>query len=802
MVKKGRTLAEGVDYEVTYNGDATSAGTQNVTINGIGNYSGSVTGTYSIAKLSLNTAVIKLPATRFEYSRGAQTPTPVVSVGNFVVPSANYDVRYDNDNDTSNDPDVTNIGTKTVYVTGKLNCDGSKSTDYVIVAKQIDASMVTLTNSVMTYTGSALDPGVVVTDKGDDLQVGTEYAVELTNNTKVGTATVTVTGQGNYTGVVQKTFVIKEKDSGDFTIAAIAAVTYNGSEYKPTPAVYYGTSTTPLTINTDYTLSYINNVNAGTAIVTVTGKGGYAGSTGSQTFTINPKALVADETTLSAPDFTYNATEQKPVVTVKGGTTPLVLNKDYNLTWPTDIINQGTKTITISGTYTINQLSLNNTSTNITLSANSLVYDASAKTPEVLLVKVGNLVVPSEAYTVGYASNTDVGTATVTVTAVDGSNFKDSKNTTFTITKRTITSDMVKLNTTNFVYNGTVQKPTVQAASGNTITSNDINVVYPESKDVGVYTVVVTGKAPNNEGTVNLSYSIASNNQSDVNITMAGTDDLTYTGNPVTRTITVTKGSGASVTNLTKDTDYTLIYNNNVNKGTATVNVIGKNGYDFVETKTYEIAARPMTAANGITINLSATSFEYNGSVQKPNVTVTYTYTKTGDTTPTVVTLVEGTDYTLNNPGAVNVSTGNKATITGIGNFTGTMDSPTYAITAKVLTDAAITLYPLANPVYDGTVKEPPVQKVTVGGQVYTSGYTVSYSNNINVETATVKPTVTVSSDGTSTFSGSASTTFVIQPKPLADDMVTLNTTSYTYDGTAKEPTATVKDTSLPDHSW
>ena len=809
-VKDGNILLHvGIDYEITYpTSEYIGQGTKTININGIGNYKDTKATTYTINKLSLGTAVITLPATRFEYSRGAQTPTPVVSVGNFVVPSANYDVRYDNDNDTSNDPDVTNIGTKTVYVTGKLNCDGSKSTDYVIVAKQIDASMVTLTNSVMTYTGSALDPGVVVTDKGDDLQVGTEYAVELTNNTKVGTATVTVTGQGNYTGVVQKTFVIKEKDSGDFTIAAIAAVTYNGSEYKPTPAVYYGTSTTPLTINTDYTLSYINNVNAGTAIVTVTGKGGYAGSTGSQTFTINPKALVADETTLSATDFTYNATEQKPVVTVKDGTTPLELNKDYNLTWPADIINQGSKTITISGTgnytgsfsktYTINQLSLNNTSTNIRLSANSLVYDGSAKTPEVLLVKVGNLVVPSEAYTVGFASNTDVGTATVTVTAVDGSNFKDSKNTTFSITKRTITSDMVKLNTTNFVYNGTVQKPTVQAASSYTITSNDINVVCPESKDVGVYTVVVTGKAPNNEGTVNLSYSIASNNQSDVNITMAGTDDLTYTGNPVTRNITVTKGSGASVTELTEDTDYTLIYNNNVNKGTATVNVIGKNGYDFVETKTYEIAARPMTAANGITINLSATSFEYNGSVQKPNVTVTYTYTKTGDTTPTVVTLVEGTDYTLNNPGAVNVSTGNKATITGIGNFTGTMDSPTYSITAKALTDAAITLYPLANPVYDGTVKEPAVQKVTVGGQVYTSGYTVSYSNNINVETATVKPTVTVSSDGTSTFSGSASTTFVIQPKPLADDMVTLNTTSYTYDGTAKEPTATVVDTSLP----
>ena len=116
----------------------------------------------------------------------------------------------------------------------------------------------------------------------------------------------------------------------------------------------------------------------------------------------------------------------------------------------------------------------------------------------------------------------------------------------------------------------------------------------------------------------------------------------------------------------------------------------------------------------------------------------------------------------------------------------------------KIRADAVITLYPLANPVYDGTAKEPAVQKVTVGGQVYTSGYTVSYSNNINVETATVKPTVTVSSDGTSTFSGEAFTTFVIQPKPLADDMVTLAYTSIAYDGSPKEPAETVTDEALP----
>ena len=812
-----KTLVEGTDYTLTNEG-ATNVGTgYTVTVEGKGNYQGTLDSntdgmpTYSITPLDIsstseNTVIITLyPLADATYSGSAKTPMVQQVKVNDIVFTSGYSVSYSNN---------VNVGVgetqPTVNVTGTGNLTGIASTTFAINPKPLADDMVVLAYTSVAYDGTAKEPGVTVTDEAlpttDKTVPASNYTVSYTSDhTSQGTKTATITGKNNYTGTITKPYTITGSTGFDVAFVTTPSYTYDGLAHTPAVKVTKSGTTTDLDPE-DYSVSYSNNINAGTATVTITGTRNYSGM---QTldFTIDKKPMTDAMVALTPTTFTYNGGVQKPAVTVSDGT--LMTSNDYTISNDGNI-NAGEYTVTVtatttgnysglgSQTYTISKLSLNNTSTNITLSSNSLVYDASAKTPEVLLVKVGNLVVPSEAYTFSYASNTNVGTATVTVTAASSSNFKDSKNTTFTITKRTITSDMVKLNTTNFVYNGTVQKPTVQVASGYTITSDDITVTCPESKDVGVYTIVVTGKAPNNEGTVNLSYSIASNNQSDVNITMAGTDDLTYTGNPVTRNITVTKGSGASPIDLMEDTDYTLIYNNNVNKGTATVNVIGKNGYDFVETKTYEIAARPMTTANGITINLSATSFEYNGSVQKPNVTVTYTYTKTGDTTPTVVTLVEGTDYTLNNPGAVNVSTGNKATITGIGNFTGTMDSPTYAITAKALTGAAITLYPLANPVYDGTVKEPPVQKVTVGGQVYTSGYTVSYSNNINVETATVKPTVTVSSDGTSTFSGSASTTFVIQPKPLADDMVTLNTTSYTYDGTAKEPTATVVDTSLP----
>ncbi len=830
-----KDLIEGTDYKLTNNG-ITDVGDGYYKIEGDGNFTGTLESTdtgmpvYKITALSIVGAEISLiPLADPMYNGGEKKPsvqkikvTPVANGPSYVFTSG-YTVSYENNTDVA-------VGTTqpTVKVTGGTNFGGTiATTTFTITPKPLADDMVVLTGvptGGYTYDGNPKTPGATVTDNAllceNKVVPASNYTISYSSdNINPGDKVATITGQNNYTGSVDKPFVINPiGGSTDVTITLTdvpsGGYVYDGTAKTPTVTVTKGTGDSPTTLTgeTDYSVAYSDNTNAGTATVTVTGIGNYD-FTQTKTFSIAQKAMTDGMVALSGiptGGYTYDATLKKPVVTVSDGTPSIITADDYTISNEGNI-NAGDYTVTVTATttgnysgsgsqqYTIHPLSLNNASTSITLSANSFVYDASPREPEVLLVKVGDLVVPSASYTISYSTDhTNVGSPQVTVTANTSSNFKDAKSQSYSITKRTITSDMVKLNTNNFVYNGTVQKPTVQAVSGYTITSDDIDVVYPESKDVGVYTVTVTGKAPNNQGTVNLSYSIASNNQSDVNITMAGTDNLTYTGNPITRNITVTKGSGTSPTHLTEDTDYTLVYNNNVNKGTATVNVIGKNGYDFVETKTYEIAARPMTSANGITINLSATSFEYNGSTQKPNVTVTYTYTKTGDTTPTVVTLVEGTDYTLNNPGAVNVSTGNKATITGIGNFTGTMDSPTYAIIAKALTDAAITLYPLANPVYDGTVKEPPVQKVTVGGQVYTSGYTVSYSNNINVETATVKPTVTVSSDGTSTFSGSASTTFVILPKPLADDMVTLNTTSYTYDGTAKEPTATVKDTSLP----
>lgn len=59
-----------------------------------------------------------------------------------------------------------------------------------------------------TYTGKALQPTVTVTLNGKTLKKDTDYTVAYKNNTKAGTATVIITGKGNYKGTITTTFKI------------------------------------------------------------------------------------------------------------------------------------------------------------------------------------------------------------------------------------------------------------------------------------------------------------------------------------------------------------------------------------------------------------------------------------------------------------------------------------------------------------------------------------------------------------------------------------------------------------------
>ena len=148
----------------------------------------------------------------------------------------------------------------------------------------ISKASVTLSTSTYAYDGKAKKPGVTVKLNGKTLKNGTDYTVSYSNNTKVGTAKVTITGKGNFTGSVSKTYSIKN-DFKKATISGISTKAFTGKNITQSITVKYNGKT--LKNGTDYTVSYSNNKNIGTATVKIAGKGSYTGSI-TKTFKINP----------------------------------------------------------------------------------------------------------------------------------------------------------------------------------------------------------------------------------------------------------------------------------------------------------------------------------------------------------------------------------------------------------------------------------------------------------------------------------------------------------------------------------
>ena len=148
----------------------------------------------------------------------------------------------------------------------------------------ISKASVTLSTSIYAYDGKAKKPGVTVKLNGKTLKNGTDYTVSYSNNTKVGTATVKITGKGNYTGSVSKTYSIKNNFK-KATVSGISTKAFTGKNITQSITVKYNGKT--LKKGTDYTVSYSNNKKVGTATVKITGKGSYTGTI-TKTFKINP----------------------------------------------------------------------------------------------------------------------------------------------------------------------------------------------------------------------------------------------------------------------------------------------------------------------------------------------------------------------------------------------------------------------------------------------------------------------------------------------------------------------------------
>ena len=288
------------------------------------------------------------------------------------------------------------------------------------------------------YFGSAVEPKPVVTVKNDlgtvTLKEGKDYTLTYEKNTALGTATVHIVAidPPNY-GAKAVDFKIVEPTMADATVSAIPAKTYTGKEIRPVPTVKIGGTT--LKEGTDFTVSYKDNVNVGTAAVTLEGVGAVSGTKTVQ-FTIK-KASLADTTVTNVVDKSYegNPVVQNPTVVL--GDVLLQEGVDYDATYK-DNVKVGTATMTLTGkgnltgtkslTFKIKKGSMANATVT---GLNDYPYTGAPieQGPTVYLGAAP--LVEGIDYKLSYKDNVEVGTATVIITGIG--NVAGTKSATFKI---------------------------------------------------------------------------------------------------------------------------------------------------------------------------------------------------------------------------------------------------------------------------------------------------------------------------------------------------------------------------------
>ena len=202
-----------------------------------------------------------------------------------------------------------------------------------------EIATITVTSPLeVTYNGEwqTLDYTVTLNESGTVLTPGVDYTEEYINNYRPGEATLAVIGQGAYSGRMTQPFTINGIDLASEGVTATLAfdsTVYNGSSQ--TPAVLVAYDGRIMEESSEYYTEYSDNVNAGTATLTLTP--GYSGTTsGTRTveFTITPRSLESDAlyATLTQNRFAVTGAAIEPTLaSVKWGDRALTEGTDYSV---------------------------------------------------------------------------------------------------------------------------------------------------------------------------------------------------------------------------------------------------------------------------------------------------------------------------------------------------------------------------------------------------------------------------------------------------------------------------------------
>ena len=386
------------------------------------------------------------------------------------------------------------------------------------------------------YTGSALEPVVVVTNGNKTLVKDVDYTVSYTNNVNVGVGTVTIHGMGAYDTDVTLTanFNINRRDISGFTVTGINDLVYNGSEQTVTPVVKYGEIT--LAPDEDYTVTGTSATAVSQNTVIILGQGNYTGTIARQwNITQKPLTITANAQTVTYGTAITQGTNQVTTnslcaghtlsaITLTQSTTNATTNGTITPSAATIMDGNNNVTSNYNITYNTGTLTINKANISPTVSMSGWTYGGTASNPS-LSGNTGNGTVTyhyklsteaDESYTT--TKPTNAGTYTVRATIAATTNYNGNTATTnFTIAKANI-SPTVSMS--GWTFGNTASTPSVSGNTGN----GTVTYHYKKSTEGdGSYTTT----KPSNAGTYT------------VRATIAATTN--YNGNTATKNFTIAK---------------------------------------------------------------------------------------------------------------------------------------------------------------------------------------------------------------------------------------------------------------------
>ena len=771
--KTKATLKEGTDYELSYSEDVTNAGTVTVTVSGIGNYEGSFEVTYQITKRH----VTLTSADAEKVYDGSALTNDTVTVGGDKFAKkegATYNVtgmQIEKGSSKNTFTYTLNEGT----LAGNYDIETFEGTLKVTAFENEVVVTVKGNKDTATYDGNPHSvEGYVITDisnklykadyigftgkaKAEGIAAGT-YHMNLTaqqfSNTSASFDNVTFVVEDGTLTISPKSITPdgpdtpEEKKTG-ITVTKPSDSKYDGEEHKNKPTVTDTKTDKVLVEGTDYELTYSEDViNAGTVTVTVTGKGNYEGSfevtyeiakrdviltSGSASKIYDKKALTNDTVTVSGDGFvkdegaTYNVTGSRTKVGTSKNKFTYELKSNtkasnYNIEVKFgDLIvttQDGEVVVTITGhsdtvEYDGNEKSVNGYDVSITEGSTYTTDDFTFNgTAEAKGIKAGTYPMNLAA---DQFTNTNDNYTQVTFIVTDGS---------LTITPKSIvpTDDngITVEKPADTTYNGSEQrnKPVVKDSKtkATLVEGTDYTLAYTDATNAGTVTVTITGIG-NYNGTVDTSYEIkpkeytvttntASKVYDGTALTASGKVEGIVSGETYNFTITGTQTDVGS-----SDNTYTFEWNGTAKKSNYK---LAKESIGKLTVNKQSIVPDPDHPETYKEVKIDRPKdVTYDGKKHKWTPTVT---DKDGNS------LVVDQDYkvTYSTTDFTNVTGEIKVTITGIGNYTGSLTRK-YRILRreyKVVTDSK-------SKVYDGDA-------LTAGGKVEgivegeTYGFTVT----------------------------------------------------------------------------